>query len=84
MVGFSPILEPERLRNLNAYKLKKVTEPVVVPLNLSLRLEVRILDILTEALEALVEHLPLPRLVLIPARTCSLVNNALSHQDPDG
>ena len=78
---FSHLLEPERLRNLYAYKLQKITEPVIIPLNLGLRLKLWILDILAEALEALVEHLPLPRLVLIPARTCSLVDNALSHQD---
>lgn len=81
-MGFSHILEPERLRNLNTYKLQKVTEPVIIPLNLGLRLKVRILDILTEALEALVEHLPLPRFVLVSARTCSFVDNTLSHQDP--
>ena len=79
-MGFPHILEPERLRNRNTYKLQKVTKPVIIPLNLGLRLKLWILDILTEALEALVEHFPLPRLVLVSAGTCSLVDNALSHQ----
>lgn len=82
MGGFSPILEPERLRNLNADKFQQITESVVVQLNLGLRLKVRILYILTEALESLVEHLPFPRFVLISARTCSFVDDTLSHQDP--
>ncbi len=81
-MGFSHLLEPEHLRNFNANKFQQITESVVVPLNLGLRLKLRILDILTKALEALVEHLPLPRLVLIPARACSLVDNTLSHQNP--
>ena len=81
-MGYFHILEPERLRFLNADIFQQITESVVVPLNLGLRPKLRILDILTEALEALVEHLPLPRLVLVSARTCSLVDNTLSHQDP--
>lgn len=82
MGGFSPILEPERLRNLNADKFQQITESVIIPLNLGLRLKVRILDILTEALESLVEHFPFPRFVLISARTCSFVDDSLSHQYP--
>lgn len=76
-MGFFHLLEPEHLRFLNADIFQQITESVVVPLNLGLRLKLRILDILTEALEALVEHLPLPWLVLISARTCSFMDNTL-------
>ena len=53
-MGFSHLLEPEHLRYLNADIFQQITESVVVLLNLGLRLKLRVLDILTEALEALV------------------------------